>query len=62
MSCKQEPINQKHGKMRQYNVGLPSERIAADIVESFSLTDDETDTMVIGDYFSLYYPKSKDYH
>ena len=39
--------------MRQYNVGLPFERIAIDIAGPFPVTDDGNRyIMVVGDYFT----------
>ena len=53
MCCKQGLTNQKQGKIRQYNVGLPFERIAIDIAGPFPVTDDGNEhIMVVGDYFT----------
>ena len=47
------PQTRSWGKMTQYNVGLPLERIATDIAEPFPLTDDGNRyIMVVGDYFT----------
>ena len=34
------PQTRRLGKMRQYNIGVPFERIAIDIAEPFPVTDD----------------------
>ena len=47
------PQNRSMGKMRQYAVGIPFERIAIDIAGPFPVTDDGNRyIMVVGDYFT----------